>query len=125
MEAQKKIGVDITLEQDFIRHFTWAMWLAAKIAEAHGWHDPAPSDGECAALVHSEVSEIVETLRGKPLTDLDLKLPAFLAVEVEGADVVIRMMDWYRRRGWRLAEAVMAKMRFNDTRPMRHGGKAF
>ncbi len=75
------------------------------------------------ALIHSEVSEALEGLR-KPNLKSD-KIPDFLAVEEELADVVIRIMDLCTRRGWRIAEAVLAKHEYNLGREHRHGGKSF
>lgn len=105
----------------------WAGWLAFQIAGRHGWHDPAPTDGESAALVHSEVSELLEYLRKSP-EHLDERIGTyewgdFRGVEAEAADIVIRLLDWCHRRGWRLPEAIVAKMRYNNLRPYRHGGK--
>lgn len=77
------------------------------------------NDGEMLALVHSEVSEVLEALRkGNPPDD---KLPEFLSTETELADVVIRIMDLGHARGWRVAQAVEAKMKYNATRPHKHG----
>jgi hypothetical protein len=45
--------------------------------------------------------------------------------EEELADLVIRVMDHGNARGHRIAEAIVAKMRFNASRPMKHGGKAY
>lgn len=128
MAAQEVIGIDVTREQDFIRAFRWAMWQADQITTSKGFHDSPPTDAECCALVHSEVSEILEYLRN-PLDGSyprpDDKIPEYSGVEAEGADVVIRLLSWYHRRGWNLAEAIAAKMRYNITRTKMHGGKAF
>lgn len=80
-------------------------------------------DGKNIALFTSEISEALEALRhGNPPDD---KIPEFTGVEAELADVIIRIMDVSQRRGWRVAEAVVAKMNFNSTRPVMHGGKKF
>lgn len=92
-------------------------------ARAKGWWDAERNNGEAIALMHSELSEALEGLRaGNPLDD---KLPEFDVVETELADVVIRIMDLAQARGWRVAQAVVAKAEFNKTRPVKHGGKAF
>lgn len=75
------------------------------------------------ALCHSELSELLE---GDRLVDARSdKIPEFLVVEEEAADVVIRLMDLGRRRGWRVGEAIVAKARYNSGREYMHGGKLF
>lgn len=46
-------------------------------------------------------------------------------VEAELADAVIRIMDYAHARSLDIAGAIIAKMGYNRTRPMRHGGKRF
>jgi len=98
------------------------------------------NDGELIALIHSELSEALEALRhGDPpdehLNKANAQHPTsnaqrrmkeqFRSAETEMADAIIRIMDMGVARGWRIAEALVAKMAFNETRPHRHGGKRF
>ncbi len=92
-------------------------------AKTKGWWDTERNNGEMIALMHSELSEVLEALRnGNPPDD---KIPAYLGTEAELADVVIRIMDMAHARKWRVAEAIIAKMAMNKTRPYKHGRKAF
>ena len=50
-----------------------------QIAKAHGWHDGELNDGECLALIHSEISEALQALRdGNPA---DTHCPDYSALE--------------------------------------------
>lgn len=81
-----------------------------------------PSVGEKVSLIMCELAEIVEAYRaGDPPAE---HLKGFRASEEEAADVLIRLLDFARHEGMRLAEAVEAKMAYNKGRPFKHN-KAF
>jgi hypothetical protein len=93
-------------------------------AKSKGFWEPGVerNDSEMIMLVVTELAEAVEGLRhGNPSDD---KVPEFSAAEAEFADAIIRMMDQAHARGWRVAQAIEAKMKFNATRAHKHG-KAF
>lgn len=90
-------------------------------AKSKGFWEPGDerNDSEMIMLVVTELAEAVEGLRhGNPPDD---KVPEFSAVEAEFADAIIRMMDQAHARGWRVAQAIEAKMKFNATRAHKHG----
>ena len=68
------------------------------------------------------ISEIVEAFEdpraGKAASD---HIPEFSPLEEEMADVIIRVLEAAHVRGLRIGAAVLAKYRFNLTRPFKHG----
>lgn len=74
--------------------------------------------GEAIALIHSELSEGLEGHR-KGLQDDHIA--EFTSLEVELADAVIRILDLAGGLDLRVAEALVAKHGFNQTRPFKHG----
>lgn len=108
---------------DFIDAFDEVQGDVHTIAKKKGWWDEDKENGTIIALIHSEVSEALEALRaGNPSDD---KIPEFNGAEAELADVIIRIMDVAQKRGWRVSEAIIAKLQFNDNREYKHGGKLF
>ena len=88
-----------------------------------GWWDNPRSDGEVIALIHSELSEALEAIRcGEAMSE---KIPEFTELELELADVAIRLMDYAEKRGIDLWSAILAKAEYNKGRSYRHGGKRF
>ena len=75
------------------------------------------------ALMHSELSECLEWLRqGNPRSD---HIPEVSGAEEELADVLIRMMDFAKTKGYDIPKALFLKIKFNEGREDRHGGKLF
>lgn len=94
------------------------------IALSKGWYDPAKSIGESIALMHSELSEALEELRGGDLPDyVYYKNDKPEGFGVELADCVIRIMDTCAYYKIDLERMIRIKSDYNKTRPVRHGGK--
>lgn len=107
---------------DDISHIGQTLDLAATVCHARNtkwWIDPYTQEpitrnkGEMIALMHSELSEMLEGVR-KSLQDDHL--PAFKSEEVELADLLIRAFDYAAGHRLRLGEAFVEKMEYNRTR---------
>ena len=90
-------------------------------AVSKGWWNGTCNQYEKIALMNSELSEAIEFLRqGDNYSD---HIPDFKGVEEEFADVIIRILDYAEAFGLDIPEAVLAKIKFNENRRYRHGGK--
>ena len=107
----------------FVAAWNWNANKVFEMAKDKGWWDAERNDGEVIALMHSELSEALEAIRRG--NGPDSHIPDFKGIGAELADVVIRIMDYGRGRGLRIAEAIEAKMAYNARREHKHGGKAF
>lgn len=120
----------------FITAFELLQQDTFQINEEHGFNDTwkravASGDPEFIgavkglklALISREVSEALEGIRAGNLPDSHI--PEFTSEEAELADAVIRIMNYAKDCGARLAEAIVAKNEYNRKRPFKHGGKAF
>ena len=110
-------------------------------ARSKGWWGDAVWDrgivAEKLLLIHSEITEAVEEYRnGRGLNEVyfptapggehprppDCKPEGF---PTELADAVIRIFDLAEACGIDLDMEIECKMNYNETRPHKHGGKAF
>ncbi len=104
-------------------------------AKSKGWHPDGESDEayipKACANFHGETSELWEAFRDGKLTEPCDKAEKMAAAGIqpltceqeELADIIIRVLDYAKRRNVNIGRAIALKHRFNGTRPERHGGK--
>jgi NTP pyrophosphatase (non-canonical NTP hydrolase) len=88
---------------------------AFETAKSKGWHDEPREVGTLLALIHSEVSEALESDRKGDSENFAEEL----------ADVCIRIFDLCGSKGIDLEAAIYKKMERNKGRSYKHGGKAY
>lgn len=88
---------------------------AYEIAQSKGWHEEKRETGTILALIHSEVSEALEADRKGDNENFAEEL----------ADIVIRVFDLCGSRNIDLGTEIEKKMKKNEQREYKHGGKAY
>lgn len=105
--------------------------IAARIndnAHKHGFweQDNYPTLGDKIALIHSELSEALECYRNHEAWYWeDEGKPEGIGVEL--LDAAIRILDTIKElapSSFNIDYAMELKMRYNESRPYKHGGKA-
>lgn len=116
-----EIDIESELTLDKLAAVDDIVLLCHELSAANGFWEKERNKGEMIALIHSELSEMLEAVRS-PAAPSE-KIPEFTAEEEEAADVFIRLADYCEGHGLRLADAIKAKLVFNSTRPHKHGRK--
>ncbi len=120
IDMQNKMPLELMFRDTFN---SVAKQLHTTSVEKGFWFEGEKRDiAQLLLLIHCEVSEATEAERRDLMDD---HIPEFSGLEAELADVIIRVMDIAQGKKLRVVEALLAKIEYNKTRPIKHGGKKF
>lgn len=103
----------------FQREFKRVQLKVHKCALDHGFWEAHITKGDKIALMHSELSEVLEAVRKPSMRDSHL--PHLHPEAVELADCIIRIMDYAQKHALDVAGAIIEKSNYNENRPHKHG----
>lgn len=93
-------------------------------AVAKGWAEKEVPFPEMVALLHSEISEALESFRNNESISWTDPNGKPQGIGSEFADILIRLGHYSKLLGIDLDYETERKLQYNSTRPHRHGGKA-
>ena len=109
--------------EDFIKLFNILAEESNITALDHGFDNSKTDELIQIALMHSELGEATEAIR-KDIKNDD-HIPEFNGLEAELSDCIIRIMNMAYAKKLRVGEAIVAKMKYNEGRPFKHGNKLY
>lgn len=86
-----------------------------------GWEPTNNTFGDLIALLHSEVSEMLEAYRDYKTTDPTIPRGKPEGIGSEAADVLIRLLHMCEKYDIDLGFEYRRKLSYNATRPYQHG----
>jgi len=93
-------------------------------ARRKGWWTPPSDSAKIHLNIISEIVEASEEVRNNN-PELYIKNRKPEGEQIELADAVIRIMDYFGYKNWDLESTIKLKMSYNETRPYRHGNKKY
>lgn len=119
--ALQQLGAELyTLRPVAVALFTQLQSIVFRAMQTNGfWDGDQRNFAAKTALVHSELSEMLEANRKS--IEHDDKVPQYTGEEAEAADALIRLLDLGGGFDLRLGEALVDKMLYNLSRPFKHG----